>query len=144
MRYRAPYDANRLAKLREMPSCCGKLVKEYFLLSETTNPLFVKDASFFGNNTPGSNALQLTLQPFFVTWPSDLKNMLTTLLVLVMLAGRAVPQLFSIMVVPSPSVIVRWSYLQVAWVSMSNAVNCNNTISPWSTRIVSVLAIFLG
>ena len=54
-------------------------------------------------------ALQLTLQPEYVISPSVLNKRLTTLLVLLMAAGKVVPQLFSIKVVPSPSVIVRWS-----------------------------------
>ena len=58
---------------------------------------------------------------------------LTMLLVLVMSAGRVVPQLFSIKVVPSPSVIVRWSQRQVELGKMSNAVNCKERINPCST-----------
>ena len=45
-----------------------------------------------------------------------------------MLPSEEKPQLFSIKVVPSPSVIVRWSYLQVEWGTMLNAVNCNERI----------------
>ena len=56
-----------------------------------------------------------------------------TLVVLVMLAGLMEPQLFSINVVPSASVIVRWSYLQ----SISNAVNCSSSISPFFTCTAS-------
>ena len=69
-----------------------------------------------------------------------LNRRLVILLVLVILGGRVDPQLFSIKVVPSPSVIVRWSESQVLWDSMSNAVNSNDTTSPCSTIIVSVLS----
>ena len=64
--------------------------------------------TFFGHS-PGVTALQLTLQPDLVISPSVLNTSLTMLLVLIMSAGKMVPQLFSIKVVPSPSVIVRWS-----------------------------------
>ena len=50
-----------------------------------------------------------------------------------MFAGLMEPQLFSINVVPSASVIVRWSYLQ----SISNAVNCSSSISPCLTCTAS-------
>ena len=60
-------------------------------------------------HSPGVIALQLILQPVFVPLRSVLNTSLTMLLVLVMSAGRVVPQLFSIKVVPFPSVIVRWS-----------------------------------
>ena len=55
------------------------------------------------------------------------------LVVLVMFAGLMEPQLFSINVVPSASVIVRWSYLH----SISNAVNCSSSISPCFTCTAS-------
>jgi len=79
-------------------------------------------------STPGVTALHLTLQPVLVSLSSVLNTSLTTLLVLVMLGGREElilwspitmlpsrggPQLFSIKVVPSLSVIVRWSLSQV-------------------------------
>ena len=60
------------------------------------------------SEAPGVTALQLTLQPVPVVIPLVLNTSLTMLLVLVMSAGRVVPQFFSIKVVPSPSVIVRW------------------------------------
>ena len=60
------------------------------------------------------------------------------LLMLVMAAGREEPQLFSVKVVPSPSMIVRWSKAQVESDSMSNAVNCNDRMSPSSTCMISV------
>jgi len=68
-----------------------------------------------------------------------LNKRLTMLLVLLMAAGKELPHPFSIKVVPSPSVIVRWSHGQVEpHRSMANAVNCNEMISPSSTCIVSV------
>ena len=60
-------------------------------------------------NSPGVTALQLTLQPVIVLESSVLNTRLTMLLVLLISAGKELPQLFSIKVVPSPSVIVRWS-----------------------------------
>ena len=75
---------------------------------------------------------------------------MTTLLLLVRAAGREEPQVFSIKVVPSPFLIVRWSRLQVKSVpipnaiSMSNAVICNEMMSPSSTSIISVVSILLG
>ena len=70
------------------------------------------------------------------------------LLVLVMVAGREEPQVFSIKVVPSPSMIVRWSLqmvkLDAELDSMSNAANCKDMISPSSTCIVSVFSRLFG
>ena len=60
-------------------------------------------------HSPGVTALQLTLQPVLEVSLSVLNTSLTMLLVLLMSAGMVEPQLFSIKVVPSPSVIVRWS-----------------------------------
>ena len=97
-----------------------------------------------GFSPPGSTALQVIFQPVIVSEPlrlSVLNKRLTTLLVLLRAAGKELPQLFSIKVVPSPSVIVRWSQSQVeSHHSMSNAVNCNEMISPSSTCIVSVFS----
>ena len=109
--------------------------------------------------SPGVTALQLRLQPVLVPLPSVMNTRLTVLLVLVMSVGRVdpilcpsitmspseeEPQLFSIKVVPSPSVIVRWSKKQVEYNSMSNAVKCNEIISPFSTCIVSVFSRRFG
>ena len=58
---------------------------------------------------PGVTALQTALQPGLEPTKLVLKTRLTLLVVLVMAAGKVKPQLFSIKVVPSPSVIVRWS-----------------------------------
>ena len=58
---------------------------------------------------PGVTAVQLTLHPVLVSLPSVLNTSLTILVLVVMAAGREEPQLFSIKVVPSPSMIVRWS-----------------------------------
>ena len=56
-----------------------------------------------------ATALQLTLQPLLVERPSVVNIRLMVLLLLVMVGGKVEPHLFSIKVVPSPSVIVRWS-----------------------------------
>ena len=66
------------------------------------------------------------------------------LLVLVMLAGRVLPQLFSINIVPSPSMIVRWSRGQVELGRMSNAVKFKERTNPSSTLIVSVFLTLVG
>ena len=58
---------------------------------------------------PDVTALQLTAQPGLEPLASVLKCISTVLLLLLISAGREDPQLFSIKVVPSPSVIVRWS-----------------------------------
>ena len=58
---------------------------------------------------PGVTAVQWTLHPVFVLSQLVLNTSLIILVLLVMAAGREEPQLFSIKVVPSPSVIVRWS-----------------------------------
>ena len=99
-------------------------------------------------HSPGVTAIQLILQPDLEVKLLVLNTSLTMLLVLIMLSGReepilwspirmlpseVEPQLFSIKVVPSPSVIVRWSKQ-----AMSNAVNRKERISPCSTWIVSV------
>ena len=52
-------------------------------------------------------ALHINLQPRLVSLPSVLNLSLTTLVLLRMLAGMEVPQLFSIKTVPSPSSIIR-------------------------------------
>ena len=91
---------------------------------------------------PGSTALQLIFHPVILSEPlrlSVLNKRLTTLLLLIMVAGRQEPQVFSIKVVPSPSVMVRWSQAQSPPVglehcSMSKAVNCRIRISPSFTR----------
>ena len=93
---------------------------------------------------PDVTALQLTAQPGLEPLASVLKYISTVLLLLLISSGREDPQLFSIKVVPSPSVIVRWSYSQVEWGSMSNAVNCSEMTSPSSTFIVSVLSTLFG
>ena len=111
-------------------------------------------------HSPGVTALQLTLQPDLALFPSVMNTRLTMLLLLVMLGGRKElilwppitmlpleeePQLFSIKVVPSPSVIVRWSsQLESHNVWMSNAVNCKERINPCSTCIVSVFSRLFG
>ena len=59
--------------------------------------------------SPGSTALQLRLQPALVPLQSVLNRRLTVLLLLVNVFGRFEPQRDPIKVVPSPSVIVRWS-----------------------------------
>ena len=66
--------------------------------------------------------------------------MLMVLLALVMLVGREAPQAFSIRVVPSPSMIARWSLQFAVW----NAVNCNLITLPGSTCIVVGFARPLG
>ena len=105
-----------------------------------------------------SPALQMTLQPENPIKVSVLNKRLTTLLLLFIAGGREdpiglpptttleeeFPQLFSIKVEPSPSMIVRWSLSQVGWCSMSNAVNCNEMTSPSLTSIVSVLWRLFG
>ena len=58
---------------------------------------------------PGVTAVQWTLQPVLVVQPSVLNISLTILVLVVTAAGRDQPQLFSIKVVPSPSMIFRWS-----------------------------------
>ena len=60
-------------------------------------------------HSPGVTTLQLMLQPDLVPQSLVLNTRLTMLVVLLMSAGRVLPQFFSIKVVPSPSVIVRWS-----------------------------------
>ena len=94
---------------------------------------------------PGVNALQLTLQPGVVEPLSPVtKKRFTVLLVLVIMVGRVEPQRFFIKVVPSPSVIVRWSQSQVEWDSMLNAVKCKEITNPCPTFIVSVHARLFG
>ena len=62
------------------------------------------------------------------------------LLVLVMLVGIEEPQAFSTKVVPSASVILRWSLQFV----VRNAVNCNIITNPSWTCIFSVIARLFG
>ena len=109
-------------------------------------------------HSPGVTALQLTLQPV-AEWPPEVTNTKLTVLFLLFILGGTVdfilwppikrkpyfPQLFSSKGVPSPSVIVRWSLRQSKnVVSMLNAVNSNDRISPCSTRIVCVFSKLLG
>ena len=94
---------------------------------------------------PGVTAVQLRLHPVQpVPLPSVLNTSLTIMVLVVMGAGREEPQLFSIKVVPSPSRIVRWSQKQSGLDSMSNAVNCNDRMSPSSTCSTSVLLTLSG
>ena len=58
---------------------------------------------------PGFPVLQEIDQPFLVSLLSVEKKSSTMLLVLVMVAGRVEPHLFSIKVVPSPFLIVKES-----------------------------------
>ena len=77
----------------------------------------------------------ITMPPTWLFWP----------LVKMLLPLEEEPQLFSIKIVPSPSVIVRWSQTQLLpQGSMSNAVNCKEMISPCSTWIVSVTSRLFG
>ena len=74
------------------------------------NKLSLLSKVFWHSPCITGTALQVTLQPEYVTPVSVLKCSSTLLLVLTMvLAGREEPHLFSIKVVPSPSRIVRWS-----------------------------------
>ena len=57
----------------------------------------------------GVKVLHLMLHPPLVTLRSVWKANFTILVRLVMSSGREGPQLFFIKIVPSPSVIVRWS-----------------------------------
>ena len=90
---------------------------------------------------------------------SVLNTRLTVLLLLLMAGGKeepilwppitifpseVEPQLFSIKVVPSPSVIVRWSQIQADSYWMLKAVNSKERISPSSTWIVSVFSRLSG
>ena len=92
---------------------------------------------------PGVTAVQLTLQPVLVVSPSVMNISLTILVLVVTAAGREEPQLFSIKVVPSPSVIVRWS-LQEPEEWISKAENVKERMSPCSTSIISVRSRLLG
>ena len=107
---------------------------------------------------PGCIALQVRLQPDLPTIRSGsvINIMLTVLLLLLTLGGRAEvifwppttrmlpasrgPQLFSINVSPSSSMIAS----QVYGHAMLNSVNSNDRISPSSTCTVCVVSRFVG
>ena len=109
---------------------------------------------------PGGTAFQLTLQPDLEPRLPVLKAMLMLLLLLTMAGGKEDPMSFpskiavlfeedpqplAIKVVPSPSVIVRWSQLQLrsqrtGSKSRSNAVNSRYMTIPCSTCINSVFS----
>ena len=76
--------------------------------------------------------------------PLLVKKMWTMLVRLVIEAGRDLPQLFSIKVVPSSSVIVRWSKAQVEWDSILKVVNSMEIIICFPTSIVSCFLTLLG
>ena len=99
--------------------------------------------------SPVGLANQSMLQPLRTVPPSVLKSRCTTLLLLVMAGGKKVPHLFSIKVVPSPSLTFKLSQLhlsQLSWSLFSSvkAVNSNLNTSPCSTWIVSVFLRLLG
>ena len=103
--------------------------------------------------TPGAAAFQVILQPDLEPRLPVLKVMLILLVLVTMVGGSEdpmslpskmaepfdeEPQLLPINVVPSPSVIVKWSQLQLrsqstGSKSMSKALNSNDKIIPCST-----------
>ena len=110
--------------------------------------------------TPGAAAFQVIIQPDLEPRLPVLKVMLILLVLVTMVGGREdpmnlpskiaepfdeEPQLFPIRVVPSPSVIVKWSQLQLrsqstGSKSMSKALNSNDKIIPCSTCTSSVFS----
>ena len=109
---------------------------------------------------PGVTAFQLILQPDLEPRLPVLKVMLMLLLLDTIAGGKddpmslpskmvelfkEEPQLFPIKVVPSPSMIVKWSQLQLrsqstGSKSMSKALNSNDKIIPRCTCISSVFS----
>ena len=114
--------------------------------------------------TPGAAAFQVILQPDLEPKLPVLKVMLILLVLVTMVGGRddpmslpskiaepfdEEPQLLPIKVVPSPSVIVRWSQLQLrsqrtGSKSMSKATNSIDKIIPCSTCTSSVFSNLSG
>ena len=110
--------------------------------------------------TPGDAAFQVILQPDLEPRLPVLKVMLILLVLVTMVGGSEdpmslpskmaesldeEPQLFPIRMVPSPSVIVKWSQLQLrsqstGSKSMSKALNSNDKIIPCSTCTSSVFS----
>ena len=110
--------------------------------------------------TPSGPAFQVILQPDLEPRLPVLKAMLILFVLVTMVGGRddpmslpskmaepfdEEPQLFPINVVPSPSVIVKWSQLQLrsqstGSKSMSKALNSNDKIIPRCTCISSVFS----
>ena len=119
---------------------------------------------FFSPLSPGATAFQFTFHPDIEPRLPVLKTMLMLLLLLTMAGGsedpmslpskmavlfEVEPQLFPIKVVPSPSVIVRWSQLQLrsqrtGSKSMSKATNSIDKIIPCSTCTNSVFSNLSG
>ena len=104
---------------------------------------------------PGVTAVQLRLHPVCVpALPFMWKKIITVLLLVVMVCGwkyslcdrgfEEEPQLFSIKIVPSPSVILTKSFLQLRPHSTSNWVNSSLIVFPLSTFSVYVLLRFEG
>ena len=110
--------------------------------------------------TPGAPAFQVILQPDLEPRLPVLKAMLILFVLVTMVGGSEdpmslpskmaelfdeEPQLLPINVVPSPSVIVKWSQLQLrsqstGSKSMSKALNSNDKIIPCSTCTNSVFS----
>ena len=93
---------------------------------------------------PGVTAAQLRLQPDLALMASVRKKISTVLLLVTMTGGRLLPQLLSIKVFPSPSLISTWSHVQLPQDQTSNWVNSSLNTFPISTRIVTVFSMLGG
>ena len=93
---------------------------------------------------PGVTAAQLRLQPDLALMASVRKKISTVLLLVTMTGGRLLPQLLSIKVFPSPSLISTWSHVQLPQDQTSNWVNSSLNTFPISTCILSVLSTLAG
>ena len=91
-------------------------------------------------NPPEGTAVHSRRHPDLTTPPSVWKMTRTVLVVLVRSGGGSEPQVLASRGVPSPSVTVRWSQLQLESVSTSKAVNLMAITSPCCTTMVSVLS----
>ena len=91
-------------------------------------------------------AVHLILHPGLVPKSHVLNSRMTKLVLLVIWPGTKLKlQVFLSKIVPSPSLIVKWSLSQSeSWDCTLNAVNSSTSVIPCSTFIISVFRRLVG
>ena len=104
----------------------------------------VAGGRWLGGGTPGGTAVHSRRHPDFSLTLLVWKVTRTVPVLLVRSGGRSDPQVLAIRGVPSPSVMVRWSSLQLESAHTLKAVKVMAMTSPGPTTMVSVLSRLLG